>query len=168
MDADRPPFEDLYRDYLGRIYAFVRAQVGSSSDAEDITAQVFMNAYQAYARFEARNTTPAAWLFRIARNATLDHFRAQGRRDRLRRTIERQPVAEDDPAGQAEERIQYRALLARVAQLPERQREAISLRHSGLSFDEVGKLIGCSEDAAKMLYHRALKALKEAVQKEAL
>jgi len=168
VDADRPPFEDLYRDYLGRIYAFVRAQVGSSSDAEDITAQVFMNAYQAYSRFEARNTTPAAWLFRIARNAALDHFRAQGRRDRLRRTIERQPVAEDDPAGQAEERIQYRALLARVAQLPERQREAISLRHSGLSFDEVGKLIGCSEDAAKMLYHRALKALKEAVQKEAL
>ena len=168
MDADRPPFEDLYRDYLGRIYAFVRAQVGSSSDAEDITAQVFMNAYQAYARFEARNATPSAWLFRIARNATLDHFRAQGRRDRLRRTIEHQPVAEDDPAGQAEERIQYRALLARVAQLPERQREAISLRHSGLSFDEVGKLIGCSEDAAKMLYHRALKALKEAVQKEAL
>ena len=168
MDADRPPFEDLYRDYLGRIYAFVRAQVGSSSDAEDITAQVFMNAYQAYARFEARNTTPAAWLFRIARNATLDHFRAQGRRDRLRRTIERQPVAEDDPAGKAEDRIQYRALLARVAQLPERQREAISLRHSGLSFDEVGKLIGCSEDAAKMLYHRALKALKEAVHKEAL
>ena len=168
MDADRPPFEDLYRDYMGRIYAFVRAQVGSSSDAEDITAQVFMNAYQAYARFEARNATPSAWLFRIARNATLDHFRAQGRRDRLRRTIEHQPVAEDDPAGQAEERIQYRALLARVAQLPERQREAISLRHSGLSFDEVGKLIGCSEDAAKMLYHRALKALKEAVQKEAL
>jgi len=168
VDADRPPFEDLYRDYMGRIYAFVRAQVGSSSDAEDITAQVFMNAYQAYARFEARNATPSAWLFRIARNATLDHFRAQGRRDRLRRTIEHQPVAEDDPAGQAEERIQYRALLARVAQLPERQREAISLRHSGLSFDEVGKLIGCSEDAAKMLYHRALKALKEAVQKEAL
>ena len=166
MDPDRPPFEDLYRDFLGRIYAFVRAQVGTSADAEDITAQVFMNAYQAYGRFEARNTTPAAWLFRIARNATLDHFRAQGRRERLRRTIEHQPTAEADPAGQAEERIQYRALLARVAALPERQREAISLRHSGLSFDEVGRILGCSEDAAKMLYHRALKALKEAVQKE--
>jgi RNA polymerase sigma-70 factor, ECF subfamily len=166
LEPDRPLFEDLYRDFLGRIYAFVRAQVGSSSDAEDITAQVFMNAYQAYPRFEPRNSTPAAWLFRIARNATLDHFRAQGRRERLRRTIEHQPVAEADPAGQAEERIQYRALLARVAELPERQREAISLRHSGLSFDEVGHLLGCSEDAAKMLYHRALKAIREAVQKE--
>lgn len=166
MEADRPAFEDLYRDYLGRIYAYVRAQVGSAADAEDVTSQVFMNAYQAYARFETRNSTPAAWLFRIARNATLDHFRASNRRDRLRRTIERQPQAEEDPAGQAEERIQYRALLVQVAELPERQRDAISLRHSGLSFDEVGTLLGCSEDAAKMLYHRALKALREAAHKE--
>jgi RNA polymerase sigma-70 factor, ECF subfamily len=164
--ADRPPFEDLYRAYLARIYAYVRAQVGVSADAEDITAQVFMNAYQAYSRFEPRHTTPAAWLFRIARNATLDHFRAHGRRERLRRTIEHQPLAEEDPAGQAEERIQYRALLAQVAKLPERQRDAISLRHSGLSFDEVGMLMGCSEDAAKMLYHRAVRALREVVQRE--
>ena len=125
-----------------------------------------MNAYQAYGRFEARNTTPAAWLFRIARNATLDHFRSHGRRERLRRTIEHQPVAEEDPSERAEERIRYRALLAHVAKLPERQRDAISLRHSGLSFAEVGGLLGCSEDAAKMLYHRALKAVKEEVQRQ--
>jgi RNA polymerase sigma-70 factor, ECF subfamily len=164
--ADRPPFEDLYRAYMRRIYAYVRAQVSTSADAEDITAQVFMNAYQAYARFEARNTTPAAWLFRIARNATLDHFRGHGRRERLRRTIEHQPMAETDPAGVAEEHIQYRALLEYVARLPERQRDAISLRHSGLSFEEVGVLMACTEDAAKMLYHRALKSLRETVQKE--
>jgi RNA polymerase sigma-70 factor, ECF subfamily len=164
--GDRPPFEDLYRDYLGRIYAYVRAQVTTSADAEDITSQVFMNAYQAYARFEARNTTPAAWLFRIARNATLDHFRAHGRREKLRRTIEQQPEAGEDPAGMAEERMQYKALLAYVAELPERQRDAISLRHSGLTFEEVGTLMSCSEDAAKMLYHRALKSLREAVGKE--
>jgi RNA polymerase sigma-70 factor (ECF subfamily) len=164
--ADRPPFEDLYRDFLRRIYAYVRAQVSTSADAEDITAQVFMNAYQAYGRFEARNTTPAAWLFRIARNATLDHFRAHGRREKLRRTIERQPVSAEDPSNMAEERIQYRALLAHVARLPERQRDAISLRHSGLSFEEVGVLMRCTEDAAKMLYHRALKALRQSVEDE--
>jgi RNA polymerase sigma-70 factor, ECF subfamily len=163
---DRPPFEDVYRDYLGRVYAYVRAQVDSSADAEDITAQVFMNAYQAYARFEPRHSTPAAWLFRIARNATLAHFRAGGRRERLRRTIEQQPVVEHDPAGAAEERMQYIALLAHVARLPERQRDAISLRHSGLSFEEVGVLMSCSEDAAKMLYHRALKAVRAAVAEE--
>jgi RNA polymerase sigma-70 factor (ECF subfamily) len=164
--GDRPPFEDLYREFLGRIYAYVRAQVTTSADAEDITAQVFMNAYQAYGRFEVRNITPAAWLFRIARNATLDHFRAHGRREKLRRTIEQQPMSEEDPAGTAEERIQYKALLQHVARLPERQRDAISLRHSGLSFEEVGVLMTCSEDAAKMLYHRALKALRNSVKGE--
>ena len=166
MASDRPPFEDMYRDFVDRIYAYVRAQVSTSADAEDITAQVFMNAYQAYERFELRNTTPAAWLFRIARNATLDHFRAGGRRERLRRTMEHQPLEEEDPAHMAEERIQYRALLGHVARLPERQRDAISLRHSGLSFEEVGVLMSCSEDAAKMLYHRALKALRAAVAGE--
>jgi DNA-directed RNA polymerase specialized sigma24 family protein len=40
------------------------------------------------------------------------------------------------------------------------------LRHSGLSFEEVGTLMSCSEDAATMMYHRALKALKESVPKE--
>jgi RNA polymerase sigma-70 factor (ECF subfamily) len=164
--ADRPPFEDVYRDYLGRIYAYVRAQVSSSADAEDITAQVFMNAYQAYGRFEARNTSPVAWLFRIARNATTDHFRAYGRRERLRRTIEHQPVAEENPAHVAEERLQYRALLEHVARLPERQRDSIAFRHSGLTFEEVGVLMSCSEDAAKMLYHRGLKALRDSVNKE--
>ncbi len=166
MSGERPPFEELYRDFLGRIYAYVRAQVSSSADAEDITAQVFMNALVAYQRFEARNTTPAAWLFRIARNATLDHFRGRGRRERLRRTIEQQPVAGEDPAAVAEERLQYRALLEHVARLPERQRDAIALRHSGLTFEEVGALMTCSEDAAKMLYHRGLKELRASVHKE--
>ena len=62
----------------------------------------------------------------------------------------------------ATERIQYQELLVLVERLPERQREAISLRHSGLSFQEVGALLGSSEDAAKMLYHRALRALRAA------
>ena len=163
---DHEAFTELYTLYYERIYRYVRLKIGSPADAEDITAQVFMNAYQAYDRFEPRNLTPAAWLFRIARNATLDHFRAGTRRDRLQRTIEHQPEAEADPAAMAEERIQYRALLAHVARLPERQRETISLRHSGLSFEEVGHLMNCTEDAAKMLYHRALKALRESVASE--
>jgi DNA-directed RNA polymerase specialized sigma24 family protein len=47
-----------------------------------------------------------------------------------------------------------------VSRMPDRQREVIGLRSSGLSFAEVGALMSCSEDAAKMLYHRALKALR--------
>jgi RNA polymerase sigma-70 factor, ECF subfamily len=159
----KPPFEDLYRDYVGRVYAFLRSQLASAVDAEDVTSQVFVKAYEAYPRYEPRHTTPAAWLFQIARNAALDHHRRSGRRQRMERALAREPAPAADPGVMAQERILYRELMGAVARLPERQRDVIGLRHSGLSFLEVGRLLGCSEDAAKMLYHRALKALRAAV-----
>jgi RNA polymerase sigma-70 factor, ECF subfamily len=159
----KPPFEDIYRDYVDRIYAYLRSQLGSAADAEDVTSQAFMKAYEAYGRFEPRHDTPAAWLFRIARNAALDHHRRVGRRERAERALAREPERAVDPGTMAHERIVYRELMEAVAGLPERHREVIGLRHSGLSFLEVGRLMDCSEDAAKMLYHRALKALRAAV-----
>ena len=159
----KPPFEELYREYVGRIYAFVRSQLGGAADAEDVTSQVFMKAWEAYGRYEPRHATPAAWLFQIARNASLDHHRRSGRRERMERTLAREPAQDTDPGVMAQERIAYRELMTAVAALPERQREVIGLRHSGLTFLEVGQLMSCSEDAAKMLYHRALRALRAAV-----
>jgi RNA polymerase sigma factor (sigma-70 family) len=167
VPGEKLPFEDLYREYLDRIYAYVRSQLGSAADAEDVTAQVFIKAYEAYARYEPRHETPSAWLFKIARNASLDHHRQVGRQERLRRAAGRQPAPEVDPGQVAEERILYRELLKAVATLPERQRDVIGLRQSGLSFAEVGRLMGCSEDAAKMLYHRALRALRGLVSSAA-
>jgi RNA polymerase sigma-70 factor (ECF subfamily) len=166
VPGQKPPFEELYREFLNRIYAFVRTQVGNQADAEDVTAQVFIKAYEAYDRFELRAATPAAWLFQIARNASLDHHRRVARRDRLVRTVAAQPEAEVDPGLMAEELMQYQQLMELVAGLPDRQREVISLRHSGLSFLEVGSLLECSEDAAKMLYHRAVKAVRAALPAE--
>jgi RNA polymerase sigma factor (sigma-70 family) len=167
VSGQKLPFEDLYREYVDRIYAYVRSQLGSAADAEDVTAQVFMKAYEAYGRYEPRYETPSAWLFKIARNATLDQHRQAGRRERLWRAAARQPEATADPGTLAEERILYRELMEAIARLPERQRDVIGLRQSGLSFAEVGGLMGCSEDAAKMLYHRALRGLRGGVSRNA-
>ena len=160
VPGEKLRFEDLYREYVGRIYAYLRSQLDSAADAEDVTAQVFTKAYEAYGRYEPRQESPAAWLFKIARNAATDLHRQAGRRDRLQRAAAQQPEAVADPGALAEERIVYRQLMELVAGLPERQRQAIGLRHSGLSFAEVGSLMSCSEDAAKMLYHRALRTLR--------
>jgi RNA polymerase sigma-70 factor (ECF subfamily) len=160
VPGEKPPFEDLYRGYVNRIYAYLRSQLAAPADAEDVTAQVFLKAYEAYGRYEPRHSTPSAWLFQIARNAVLDHHRSAGRRERLHRAAAQEAAAPPDPGFLAEERLKYRELMAAVVRLPERQREVIGLRHSGLSFLEVGELMGCSEDAAKMLYHRALRALR--------
>lgn len=162
MPGEKPPFEELYRDFVNRIYAYVRTQVGSQADAEDVTSHVFIKAWEAYPRYEPQGATPASWLFRIARNAALDHLRSGNRKERLARAVAHEPAEVEDPSLMATERIQYQELLVLLERLPERQREAISLRHSGLSFQEVGALLGSSEDAAKMLYHRALRALRAA------
>lgn len=161
MRPAKPAFEELYRDFVNRVYGYVRAHVGSAADAEDVTAQVFMRAYEAYDRFEPVGATPSAWLFRIARNAALDHLRATGRRERLVRAAGHEASPESDPAAVAEERIAHAGLVALLAELGERQRAVIALRHSGLSFAEVGEVVGSSEDAAKMAYHRAIRALRE-------
>lgn len=164
---ERPEFEDLYREFLPRIYGYALAQLRNATEAEDVTAQVFINAYQAYDRFEPRAATPAAWLFRIARNAILDLHRRAGVRDRVAQEVGRALEEEADPAGVAEDRILFRELLESVRRLPDRQREVVALRHrSDLSFLEIGDLMGCSEDAAKMLYHRALKVLREELKQD--
>jgi RNA polymerase sigma-70 factor (ECF subfamily) len=167
VPAEKPAFEDLYREYIDRIYAYVRSQLGNAADAEDVTAQVFMKAYQAYGRYEPRHQTPSAWLFKIARNAALDQHRKAGRQERLRQAAARDPASEVAPDVLAEERLVYRELMEAVSRLPDRQREAIGLRQSGLSFVEVGGLMSCSEDAARMLYHRGLRSLRGLLPPEA-
>lgn len=158
-----PPreFDGVYEDLFNRIYGYVRAQLRSDADAEDVTATVFMNAYRAWGRYEPQAETPAAWLFRIARNAVLDHHRGAGRRQRLLTVVAREREVYEDPATTAERSLEHERLLDVVERLPDRQREVVRLRMAELSFAEVGVLLDCSEAAAKMLYHRALQALRE-------
>jgi RNA polymerase sigma-70 factor (ECF subfamily) len=161
---ERPEFEDLYREFLPRIYGYALAQLRNAAEAEDLTAQVFIKAYRAYDRFEPAAATPAAWLFRIARNAILDLHRRSNVRERVVQEVGRGLGEDPDPAAQAEDRILFGELLEAVRRLPPRQREVVALRHrSDLGFLEIGRLMDCSEDAAKMLYHRALKALRAEV-----
>lgn len=157
MSDSKPPFEDLYRSLLQRIYAYTRTQMGSAADAEDVTAQVFTKAFQAYDRYEPRRASPDSWLFQIARNAIADHHRRRSRQDRLAAAVAAQWQPAIDPARVAEGRIVEAGLWEAIMKLGRRQREALAMRHLGLSFAEVGDAMGCSEDAAKMLCHRALK-----------
>jgi RNA polymerase sigma-70 factor (ECF subfamily) len=154
-------FEGVYGELFNRIYAYVRAQLRSDADAEDVTAIVFMNAYRAWPRYEPQAETPAAWLFRIARNAVLDFHRGSGRRQRLLQVVGRERSVDEDPAATAERHLEQERLLAFVERLPDRQRETVRLRMAELSFAEIGVLLECTDDAAKMLYHRAIRALRE-------
>jgi RNA polymerase sigma factor (sigma-70 family) len=157
MAAKLPPFQALLDEHGSDVLGFLIASVGPH-DAEDCYQETFIAALRAYPRLEhARNLR--GWLLTIAHRKALDHHRGRGRR----------PV----PAGSAEDvggRIAVNDrkpeagtdLWRAVAMLPPKQRSAVVLRFAtGMSHQEIGNALDCSEDAARQNVHQGLKALRK-------
>jgi RNA polymerase sigma-70 factor (ECF subfamily) len=70
-----PKFEVLYQENYQRILNFIKKRVGNEQDAEDITSYVFEKAYQKLGDFKWQGISPTSWLYTIARNAIIDHYR---------------------------------------------------------------------------------------------
>src|SRR4051812_35888267 len=73
--ADASAFAALYERYVARVYRFVRPRCASSDEAADLTQQVFVKVAEALPGYRERGVPFVAWLFRIARNTTIDHAR---------------------------------------------------------------------------------------------
>lgn len=156
--TDPAAFSRLYDHYVQPIYRYIYSRVGSTHEAEDITSQTFMAAYEALGRYRERGQF-SAWLFRIARSKINDHFR------RSRREVGLEAAGEilerEDALGaliRAEELSRIRFL---VNHLNEEEQELIRLRYvADLSFGEMAELLGAREDAVKKSVYRLLARLK--------
>jgi RNA polymerase sigma factor (sigma-70 family) len=140
------------------VYGISRATLRDPHEAEDATQQAFLSAYRSLLG-GADVRDEGAWLATIARNECRARI-AAGMRTPL-------PVADEDleaiPAtgDEAERRAQVEALCAALTALPERQREAVVLRHLyGLSYGEVGRALGLSRPATEALLFRARRAMR--------
>ena len=160
-DADLA-FEELYRSSRDDVYAYVAGMLRDRSAAEDVTAAAFERAYRKRNRFDARRGTHRAWLFGIARNATLDELRRRGRQARLATEPEdANLVTAVDVAEESDRRLELRRALAT---LPGRDRELIALKFfAGLSNAEIASALNCSESNAGTRLHRAVSKLREAM-----
>lgn len=144
----------LYLLYADDVYGSVLTVVRDTHDAEDIASDVFARLPRALRSYVPGPAPFGAWLLRVARNAALDHLRAQ-------RTI---PLAEvhaiDEPADDvAHERLE--ALRTALAALPTDQREVMLLRLiAGLTPAEIAVRMNRSEDAVHALQHRARRRLR--------
>src|SRR5215218_9564353 len=77
--GDREALEELYVIHFDRIYSYLHLSVGNRHDAEDLTTQTFLKMLEAIGRFRWQSAPFSAWLFRIAHNLAIDHFRARRR-----------------------------------------------------------------------------------------
>ena len=157
--GDRAAHEALYVRYVDRVYAYLAATVGNSHDAEDLTVQTFVRVIESIGRFEQRSRPFEAWLFRIARNLAIDHFRRRGRYE-----PSGAPAA-DEPQPSAEEQVLARlrghTLFEHVRTLPHPQRQVLGLKFVlSLSNAEAAAALQKTEGAVKALQHRALDALQ--------
>ena len=78
MSDNREQFSHIYDQYIDKIYRFVYLKVDSQETAEDVTSRVFLNGWQAYQKNQDIKN-PGAFLYQIARNAVVDHYREKGR-----------------------------------------------------------------------------------------
>lgn len=139
------------------------------SEAEDVTSAVFARALRSWDRYDAVLGTPEAWLYTIASRTVTDWWRRHRRGGEPRETPVEEFVALVDPGtgpeGEALRREEAEELGRALAELPEREREAIALRFAGgLKAGEVGEVLGCSEGAAKMLVYRGVRRLREVME----
>ena len=161
--GDGDAFGRIHDLYAERIYRYCRSRVAEPRDAEDLTQLTFLRVIEALPRYEPRGIPFGAWLFRVARNAAVDH--ARRRRDHLELDAATDAAAVGaDPAGSAVV-IERPALLRALAQLTPDQREVVALRYfADLSGPEIARATGKAETAVRALQVRGLASLRRALE----
>ncbi|MFN2450828.1 MAG: RNA polymerase sigma factor, partial [Candidatus Dormibacteria bacterium] len=154
---ERLPFEEVYRRHADAVYRFCLSQLGNRAAAEDVAADTFSSAFAAYERVQPDEAGLRPWLFRIARNAGIDHGRRHRRLGFLFGRLGRAQAPPPDVESLAGLRAELRDVLSAMAALGARDRSLVGLRIAGgLSYSEIAEAMGMSEGAARTATHRAL------------
>jgi RNA polymerase sigma-70 factor (ECF subfamily) len=158
--GDARAFDGLVRKYQRPIYYLALRYVKNADDAKDVAQRAFVRAYQALGGFRGASSFKT-WLYRIAVNSSLNHLRDHVR-ERPAEIADDALVAEAVGAARLDAGDDRRRLLAALEILPPKQRLVVELRvFEDLSFKEVAEVAECSENAAKVSFHYAVKKLRE-------
>ena len=162
--GDRSALEDLYLLHFDRIYSYLHMSVGSRHDAEDLTTQTFVKMLEAIGRFKWRSVPFSAWLFRIAHNLAMDHFRSNRRWQPDEEVLENVRGEETSAEDQALASLGETSMLELIERLSPEQRQVLTLKFVfRFSNGEAASILGKTEGAVKSLQHRALASLQRHV-----
>lgn len=160
--GDPNAFGRLYDLFLQPVYRYLYSRLGNAHEAEDVTSQTFITAYEALPGYREQGQFKA-WLFRIARSRMYDHLRRNRHEVGLEAAGEL--LEREDALGtliRAEELSQVRFL---IRQLTEEEQDLIRLRYvADLTFVEIANLLGKREEAVKKNLYRLLVRLKSQME----
>lgn len=165
-DGDAEAFGVLYERYAERVFRFLFAHVDNRLDAEDITEDVFLRVWRSLPNYREQGVPFLAFLFRIARNALIDHYRRSGKA-KGQVSIEDLTLRDNNP-GPGESAIsslEREELRVSLEQLRDDYRMVLVLRFlSELSPDETAQVMGRTPGAVRVLQHRALASLRSMLE----
>ncbi|SDS63734.1 RNA polymerase sigma-70 factor, ECF subfamily [Nocardioides scoriae] len=166
--GDSEAFGQLYDHYQPSVFRFLYYRVGSVQLAEDLTSDTFFRALRAMSSFRWQGKDFGAWLMTIARNLTMDHYKAG--RTRLEQTTEDMNTLDtstEGPETSVLASLTHEALLTALTELPTEQRECLVMRFlQGLSIAETAEVLGRSAGAVKQLQLRGVRNLAKALPED--
>ena len=160
-------FARLYDGYVDRIYRYIYFRVSHTQTAEDITSQVFLKAWENLRRYNRGGTPFLAWLYTIARNAVIDHYRTHKETVPLEETT----LFLENPGEAVEMHIDLAAeiqtLRTAMKELTEEQQQVLVLKFiAGMNTAQVARQMGKGQGAIRALQMRALQALAKHLEEE--
>ena len=164
QQGDRAALEELYLIHFDRIYSYLHMSVGNRHDAEDLTTQTFLKMLEAIGRFRWRSAPFSAWLFRIAHNLAMDHFRTTKRWQPEEEVPEPEGAEASSAEDEALQSIGRRSMLELIENLSHDQQQVLTLKFVfNFSNGEAATILGKTEGAVKSLQHRALASLQKQI-----
>ena len=160
LAGDETAFGDLYEHYLADIYHYIYYRVNCRQDAEDLSEGVFLRAWKALDENPPREVTFRLWLYRIAHNAVVDHYRTRKEFVGLDSAVDI-PDPIDGPEDIAAGREHIAELRRAMQLLSEDHQEVLTCRFiAGLSHTETAAIMARSEQAVRALQYRAIVGLR--------
>ncbi len=166
--GDPKAFGDLYECHAPAVFRFLFAHLDSRMDAEDLTGEVFLKAWQSLPKYIERGVPFLAFLFRIARNELVDHYRQNSRlQPRSPEDMDGYKIEEESgPLEVVGNQMEHQKIVQKLNQLRPDYQSVLTLRFiSELSPEETAIVMNRSVGAIRVLQHRALNALREELEK---
>jgi RNA polymerase sigma-70 factor (ECF subfamily) len=165
QNGDSDAYGKIYDFYIDTVYRYVYYRV-SSEDVEDIVEDIFVRIWENIDKYVPGEHPFSSWLFRIAHNLVVDHYRKTRKHISLRENLPKHIIqSNDDPVDWASAKLTQSYIREALVELKESYQQVIVLKFlSGFSNKEIAEILGQKEGNVRILQYRALKALREILE----